>query len=158
VKARGELTFQVDGREVLPAPIFVDIPPASGGRIVIQVPIPAVHQPSTMTLTVHPVELRDPPNGQDHGRAAAELRTVERSLIGCRRPGCDAVILMLNNNNTGRPGPVDADPAPDGNIAIDLVNGEYQVLTGDRLTEARDAGVELRLNHFYTCKNPPGRR
>jgi hypothetical protein len=91
-------------------------------------------------------------------REAAELSTIERSLIGCKRPGCDAVILMLNNNNTGRPGPVDADPSPEGNIAIDLVNGEYVVLTKDALAKARAAGAELRFNHFYTCKNPPGGR
>jgi hypothetical protein len=156
-RVRGELTFQDgQGREVLAEPIPVEIPPASGGRVVLKVPIPAFHEPTTMTLTVLPVEV--PERELHDGTSAQELRTVERSLMGCRRSGCDGVILMLNNNNTGRPGPVDADPAPNGNIAIDLVNGEYQVLSGDRLAEARAAGVELRLNHFYTCKNPPGGR
>jgi hypothetical protein len=156
-RVRGELTFQDDwGREILAEPISVEIPPASGGRVVLKVRIPAFHEPTTMTLTVLPVERPEGDRGLYDGTSAQELRTVERSLMGCRRVGCDAVILMLNNNNTGRPGPVDADPAPNGNIAIDLVNGEYQVLSGDRLAEARAASVELRLNHFYTCKNPPG--
>lgn len=92
------------------------------------------------------------------GTTASELATLERVLTGCKRAGCGAPILMLVNNNTRNPAPVDADPAPDGNIAIDLVRGEYTVLTKDRLAEVRATGEALRLNHFYTCENPPGRK
>lgn len=87
----------------------------------------------------------------------AELRGVEDALAGCRRPGCGTPILWLRHAGTGRRAPIDADPAPDGNIVIDLEQGEYAVLAGERLTRLRDDGAELRLNHFVTCKNPPGK-
>jgi hypothetical protein len=82
---------------------------------------------------------------------------LERRLAGCRRPGCDGVILWLTHVGTGRMAPIDADPSPKGNIAIDLERGQYTVLSGEQLEEVRGRGEELRVNHFYTCENPPQR-
>lgn len=90
------------------------------------------------------------------GTTARELATLERVLTGCKRAGCETPILWLKHTGTGRQAPIDADPASGGNIAIDLIRGEYAVLSGYQLAEVRAAGEKLRLNHFVTCENPPG--
>jgi len=97
-------------------------------------------------------------NGQvvDTDGIAEELATVERALTGCKRPGCGAAILWLDHARTGKPAPIDADPDGNGNVIIDLAKGDYAVLAGDNLAEAHQRGTELRLNHFVSCKNPPG--
>jgi hypothetical protein len=73
----------------------------------------------------------------------------------CNRPGCDAPIIWLWSSSTNRPAPIDALPTDDGNIRVDLEAGTYEVLSSPKAA-APDAG-ELHLNHFVTCKNPPGK-
>jgi hypothetical protein len=149
MKAQGELIFLTWDRRPLAAPILVDIPPAVDGRTVIEVPVPAIHEPSTLQLIVHRVERELPVD--------AELR-FKQSLGACQRPACAAMVLWLRHPQSGRLAPVDANPAPNGNIVVDLAQREYSVLAGDRLTAARRAGTELRLNHWVTCEDPPRRR
>jgi hypothetical protein len=94
----------------------------------------------------------------DDGVAGRELRTIESVLAGCKREGCGTPILWLKHAGTLKSAPIDADPAPNGNIIIDLERGTYGVLSSDALDRARAGGEQLRLNHFVTCKNPPGGR
>ena len=78
-------------------------------------------------------------------------------LARCGRAGCHAPILWVFHLRTGGRAPVDADPADNGNIVVDLDTGRYVVLAGDELAQARVEGGALHLNHFVTCANPPDR-
>lgn len=71
----------------------------------------------------------------------------------CR--SCPAQVLWLDHVRTGKPAPIDVNPADDGNVLIDPDAGTYRVLAGDDLDHARSEGAPLRKNHFATC---PGRQ
>jgi len=46
--------------------------------------------------------------------------------------------------------PIELDPSPDGNV---LAHGTtYEILTKEKLVEAREKGWPLRKNHFATCR------
>lgn len=72
---------------------------------------------------------------------------------GTWSPGCGARIRWPKNPKTGRGMPVDYDPRPDGNIAIE--GGIAVVLSADR---AKVYEGEKFLSHFATCPNAPSFR
>lgn len=76
----------------------------------------------------------------------------------CTAPGCPGRILFPANARTRRPGPVDAEPVPDGNLELDWAAGTYQVLTGATLAVAREQGRPLHVSHYATCTDPPAFR
>lgn len=64
----------------------------------------------------------------------------------CR--SCHAPVIRLDHERTGNEAPIDRDPTPDGNIAIDLEAGTYRIVP----KAERDQYVgQLRKNHFATC-------
>lgn len=65
----------------------------------------------------------------------------------CR--SCNAPITWLPTS-AGRKMPVDEDPTPDGNIAVDEL-GVAHVLTTNDLVMARMMGEPLYKSHFATC-------
>jgi hypothetical protein len=73
----------------------------------------------------------------------------------CRR--CPARIIFAQANPTERNpypsnNPLNAVPSPIGNIRLDRATMRYDVLTGEKLLQARAAGEELYLSHFSDCK------
>lgn len=64
---------------------------------------------------------------------------------------CGRAIRFLTYVKTGKSNPIDADPSPDGNVAIDETEGTYTILTKKQLDEARAARDPLYLSHFTTC-------
>lgn len=83
-------------------------------------------------------------SGAPHGRA-------ER----CRR--CPAPIVFAVQNPTAsnphpKPNPLCAEPTPDGNLRLDPKTMRYDVLTGEELRAAREAGEGLYLSHFANCR------
>lgn len=68
-----------------------------------------------------------------------------RPCKSCRRP------IYLLETGDGKWMPVDADPALDGNLRINLTDSTVQTLTGDDLALARMDGVPLHISHFATC-------
>ena len=72
-------------------------------------------------------------------------------MTKCR--SCNAEIMWKLNNSSRQIAPIDAEPSDQGNIRS-LLGGEYAVLTGAELTEARQNGEKLHTNHFQTCTNP----
>jgi hypothetical protein len=79
----------------------------------------------------------------------------------CNGPNCEVAIVRLWHKGTNRPAPIEADPHPDGTIAL-IPGDRYVILTGDALEGARGLGEPLHRNHFATCvdrdrfKAPPG--
>jgi hypothetical protein len=67
----------------------------------------------------------------------------------CR--SCQAPILWLDSATTGKPAPIDAAPALNGNIRVDVVHGCYFVVTGEDRQAAIRHGGPLHTNHFVTC-------
>jgi hypothetical protein len=66
----------------------------------------------------------------------------------CR--SCTAPVMWLTNEKTGKRAPIDAEPAPDGNIVVfDALS--YQVIGGTERQDAIDEGFPLHLNHYVTC-------
>lgn len=69
-----------------------------------------------------------------------------KKIAHCR--GCDADILWLKSERTGKPSPIDAYPAWNGNVLIDWEHETWRVATTD---EKAAHGRELHLSHFATC-------
>ena len=63
----------------------------------------------------------------------------------CR--SCGAKVLIRKNAFTFKPAPIDAEPAPGGNIAIDETH-YWVVAVADRAGLDR---TDLRFSHFATC-------
>lgn len=64
----------------------------------------------------------------------------------CR--SCRAAIIWLKHATSGKAAPIDAAPAPGGNILINAPAGTYRIIGAkDRATFAG----QLHLNHFSTC-------
>jgi hypothetical protein len=61
---------------------------------------------------------------------------------------CGASVLWLKHDRTAKSAPIDAEPAPKGNVAIDLHAGTYRIVP-----EAERAALdgELYTNHWATC-------
>jgi hypothetical protein len=78
------------------------------------------------------------------------------SAATCRY--CGATIFWAKHKRTEKPAPIDDEASSDGNIALDLEEETYTVLTGTPLEEARARGQHLHTNHFMTCPSPPPRR
>jgi hypothetical protein len=70
----------------------------------------------------------------------------------CR--SCRAPVIWLDNVTTGKRAPIDAEPATDGNIAIDDA-GHYHVLAGKDREDAIGWNEALHTNHFATCPHAP---
>lgn len=88
----------------------------------------------------------------------------------CSWEGCSAAILWLayageNKAKVGRLAPIDAEPAPGGNVEVDRPAGTYRVI-GDPAQRSLldptladpDARPTLHLNHWTTCSSPTARR
>jgi hypothetical protein len=58
--------------------------------------------------------------------------------------------MWLENAKTGRRAPIDFEPVPTGNIAIDDT-GHYHVLAGKEREDAIGWNEALHLNHYVTC-------
>jgi hypothetical protein len=67
----------------------------------------------------------------------------------CR--SCQAPVLWLKNIVTGKPAPIDAEPAPNGNIRVDVAGEYYSVVAGQDRADALERGDPLHTNHFATC-------
>jgi hypothetical protein len=65
-----------------------------------------------------------------------------------------APVYWLRHQWTWRSAPIDAEPAPDGNIEINLELGIYRVLP----KEKREGRSNLRKNHHATCSAVAKRR
>ena len=69
---------------------------------------------------------------------------------------CKAPITWTQTR-TGKRMPVDAEPSDDGTIRLVLAAPRTvpvaEVLTGVRLSAARDEGAQLFKSHFATCPN-----
>ena len=71
----------------------------------------------------------------------------------CHGTTCRQPILLAPTIN-GKTMPIDPDPRPDGNVALDRdLFGEpvVIVLTGDHLDTARTTGRQLWMPHHATC-------
>lgn len=74
------------------------------------------------------------------------MTIITLTIEQCR--SCKAAIYWLKHADSGKAAPVDAVPAPGGNILINTPAGTYRVITAkDRATFAG----QLHLNHFATC-------
>lgn len=72
----------------------------------------------------------------------------EAKLSHCRSCGQPVYFLRsLRSRRTGKTAPIDAKPAPGGNIRVDLEAGAY-----DLVPKAERTGP-LRINHFATCRD-----
>ena len=69
----------------------------------------------------------------------------------CR--SCGAPVLWATVELSGKQMPVDADPAPEGNVLIQREPGRVwaRVLTGHDLHQARHEDEPLHRSHFSTC-------
>jgi hypothetical protein len=67
----------------------------------------------------------------------------------CR--SCPAEIVWLANERTGTPAPIDATPAHNGNVEVDLGAGTYRVLGRQARELALAVGRPLYANHFASC-------
>lgn len=76
------------------------------------------------------------------------------TVVPCQT--CGAMVIWTITEATGARAPVDHQPAPNGNIALEArpVGAPLSrvVPAGER------EGKALRLNHFVTCRKPPGRK
>ena len=68
----------------------------------------------------------------------------------CR--SCDAPIFMLKHAETGKYNPINVEPAPNGNLSLDLEKETYRLLSGPVLQVAQESGCDLHISHFATCK------
>jgi hypothetical protein len=59
-------------------------------------------------------------------------------------------VLWLRHARTGRAAPIDAEPAPTGNIVVSD-DGTYVALNPEQARQTRERGGPLHLNHFVTC-------
>ena len=69
-------------------------------------------------------------------------------MAECRT--CGAPIKWVLNANTGGYAPIDTESTGGGNLVVTPA-GEYRVLRGEELIDARARGVPLFLSHFATC-------
>lgn len=71
----------------------------------------------------------------------------ERWTCECGKP------LVGARSKNGKVSPINVEPSEDGNVLLHKRAGEVSawVLAGDTLAKAREAGVELRLNHWADC-------
>lgn len=69
-------------------------------------------------------------------------------IVPCR--SCKAPIVWARTIND-KPMPVDAQPAPDGNVLLHEPGPTAEVLAGLFLAAARDQGLELHMPHHSTC-------
>jgi hypothetical protein len=72
----------------------------------------------------------------------------------CR--ACPAPIIFAQQNPTAKNpypsnNPLNASPHPQGNLRLDRSVMRYDVLTGEELRAAHEAGEELYLSHFADC-------
>lgn len=67
----------------------------------------------------------------------------------CR--SCRALIYWLRHPVTRKLAPIDYEPSPKGNVALNEADDTYMILTGPSLDDARAEGMALRTNHFVTC-------
>jgi uncharacterized protein involved in high-affinity Fe2+ transport len=67
----------------------------------------------------------------------------------CR--SCDAPVMWLENETTGKRAPIDREPTEGGNIEIDQAAGRYRVLLELERPQAQERGAPLHMNHFATC-------
>jgi hypothetical protein len=67
----------------------------------------------------------------------------------CR--SCEADVIWLEHERTGKPAPIDAKPTSDGNIVVDDVGGTYSVVPEQVRDNLIEAGMPLHTNHFATC-------
>ena len=84
---------------------------------------------------------------------------MKRRLDHCRQPGC-ALPIVWALTESGAAMPIDAEPHPDGNLAVraNHPTGQLQcrVITAE---QPLDPHTELRgMPHWSTCRNPPRRR
>ena len=98
------------------------------------------------------------PTFREMQEAAAQAKRGEPVSASCR--SCDAPILFAFSWSTGRRMPVDVEPSPLGNIALDMTGtvAAADVLTGDTLTRARDGDRKLYLSHFVSCPDADAHR
>jgi hypothetical protein len=68
-------------------------------------------------------------------------------MDNCR--SCGAPIVWATSQATGKPMPLDPDPAADGNLV--LMEGEARVLTTGERLRAQEAGTVRYKSHFATC-------
>lgn len=68
---------------------------------------------------------------------------------------CNALVIWTVTEATGKRAPVDAEPVPNGNIALEA-RPPGAPLSRVIPADQRD-GKPLRVNHFVTCKQPPKR-
>jgi hypothetical protein len=69
----------------------------------------------------------------------------------CR--SCGALVIWCTTTN-GNPAPIDAEPAPDGNVRLEPRDGRgplARVLTKAELAGTSFGATGLRKNHFATC-------
>ena len=97
------------------------------------------------------------PTFREMQEAAAQAKRGVSVSTSCR--SCDAPILFAFSR-TGRRMPVDVEPSPLGNIALDMRGtvAAADVLTGDSLTRARDQDRKLYLSHFVSCPDADAHR
>lgn len=67
----------------------------------------------------------------------------------CR--SCQAPIWWGKSRETGKPAPIDDQASSDGNLRLHFEDETYEVLSGERLEQARTQGEKLHLSHFVTC-------
>ena len=60
-------------------------------------------------------------------------------------------MIWLRIRPAGRSMPIDAEPAPDGNVSANLTAGTGVVLSGALLEAVRSTDEPLYLSHFATC-------
>lgn len=61
-------------------------------------------------------------------------------------------MLWLKHHETGKTNPVEAAPAPDGNLVIDRVKVIYRFATKDEIERAKSENKNLYLSHFAKCE------
>jgi hypothetical protein len=65
----------------------------------------------------------------------------------CR--SCNATIIFLKNDKTGRPMPIDPEPDQSGNVVI--TGNLFRVLNETDKAEAIRLDVPIHTSHFQTC-------
>jgi hypothetical protein len=80
---------------------------------------------------------------------------VAGTTMPCR--SCGKTLLILNNDNTGKPGPVESDPVATGNI-VRVGLDRYHVMSKAELALPPTADVKRYQSHYVTCPNAGGWR
>ncbi len=76
----------------------------------------------------------------------------------CRRPGCTTLIVWATTE-TGKPMPIDAEPNPNGNLAVHrLLTGGLRCRVVTTNTPLDPTTEQPGMPHWSTCRNPPRRR